>query len=72
MCKYGLSFSNELKFALDVHQKIDRRFVHVEDKTLVTIAAKDGEVHEGHAVKSFPLDFSQWALQSVCASSIGH
>jgi hypothetical protein len=65
-------FSDEFKHALGVHQKIDRRLVHVKDVTLVTIAAEDNMAHESHEIKTFALDFGRQTLQCVCAHSIGH
>jgi hypothetical protein len=65
-------FSDELKRALGIHQKIDRRLVHVKEVTPVTIVADDNMAHELHVVKSFALDFGWWALQRVHAHFIGH
>ncbi len=65
-------FPDEFKRALGIHQKIDRRLVHVKDVMLVTIAAEDDLPHESHEIKSFAFDFGRRALQRVHAHSIGH
>jgi hypothetical protein len=71
-CKYVPFFSDEFKRALGVHQKIDRRLVHVKDVTLVTIAAEDNLPHESHVIENFALDFGRRALRLVRAHLIGH
>ena len=39
-------FPNELKSFLRTHRKIDRRLVHVQDETPVTISTADYDAHE--------------------------
>ncbi len=51
-------FSDDFKHAIGVHQKIDRRLIHVEDETPVAVtAAEDNAAHVIHLVKSFTLNF---------------
>ena len=63
-------FPDEFKHALGVHQKIDRRLVHVKDVTPVVIAAEDNLVHESHEIDSFTLKIGWRALRCVCAHLI--
>jgi hypothetical protein len=60
-------FPEEFKRALGIHQKIDRRLVHVKDVTPATIAAEDNLAHELHETDSFALKFGPRVLQRVRA-----
>ena len=64
-------FTNDLKCFLGIHGKIDRRLVHVDNETPVTIAAAEDEAHELHEVKGLVLNFDWRALGCVCIHSIG-
>ena len=55
-------FTNDLKCVLGVHGKIDQHLIHVDDETLVAIAAVDDEAHELHEVEGLTLDFGRRAL----------
>jgi hypothetical protein len=57
MCVIRCFFFNKLKCELGVHGEIDRCLVHVDDKTPITICAKDDVAHEQHEVKDLALDF---------------
>ena len=70
MCECGLFFFNDLKHLFSIHRKINRRLVHVNDKTQVVIATADDTAHESHEVEGLAHNFGRRALRRVCSHSI--